>query len=343
MSIPLISILLPIHNGERYLATALDSVFRQSCANFELLAVDDGSTDRTPDLLAACRDPRLRVLRNEIRLKLAGALNRGLDEARGVFIARMDADDIMRRDRLAQQVAYLERHPEIGCCGGWAQTFGSESTSILRFPTEPDALKAFSLFYSPFAHPAVLFRRDWFVRDALRYDGSFYPTEDYELWSRAVARFPCGNVPRILIDYRVHATSMTGSEWSGMDAQTMRVQRGLLAQLGLSPSDEELRLHRAASMGQLPPAVASFEKAETWLLKLEAANAAEKRYAPQALATILNYVWYRAVMGAVRDLGDLAWRIYRESRLSTIGTQSFSRRWIVHVASLRAALLGVRR
>jgi glycosyltransferase involved in cell wall biosynthesis len=101
MKSPRVTILMPALDARRLLAGNPGEHLAQTCGDFELLAIDDGSTDRTPDVLAACRDPRLRVLRNEKRLKLAGALNRGLDEARSEFVARMDADDLMRPDRLA--------------------------------------------------------------------------------------------------------------------------------------------------------------------------------------------------------------------------------------------------
>lgn len=340
MNAPKITVLMPALNAGEFLADTLRSIWAQTFGDFELLVVDDGSTDRTPEILAACRDPRLRVLRNETRRKLAGALNRGLDEARGEFVARMDADDLMRRDRLARQMAYLSRHPEVGCCGGRAQTFGAETDSILRFPLAVDQVKAFSLFYTPFAHPTVMFRRDWFAREGLRYDGSFYPTEDYELWARALMRFPCGNLRQILVDYRMHGTSMTGGEWSDMDAQTVRVQRGILAQLGLTPTEEDLHLHRAASMGRLPAREDSFHRAEAWLLNLESANQKKPIYSPPALAGILNYVWFRTAMAAVREIGGAAWKLYRHSRLATMGDRAAWRRWMVRLAALKADVKG---
>ena len=249
----------------------------------------------------------------------------------------------MRPDRLARQVAYLERHPKIGCCGGWVRTFGDGPRKTLKFPANAKDLKAFALFYAPFAHPSVLFRREWFAREGLRYDGSYYPTEDYELWARALARFPCANLPRVLVDYRVHGQSMTGGEWSDMDAQTVRVQRSLLANLGIEPTAEESRLHRAASMGQLPAELESFAQAETWLRKLEEANRIRGVYEPNALADMLNYVWFRTAMAAVRKMGGAAWRAYNASPLAERGTHTSLRRWTVRAAAWKAGFGGGRR
>lgn len=342
MNPPKITVLMPVWNAETFLPAALESIWKQTRTDFELLVVDDGSTDRTPEILASCCDLRLRVLRNEARQKLSGALNRGLGEARGELIARMDADDVMRSDRLARQEMYMARHSEIGCCGGWVRPFGDGPKKILKFPAEAEDIKAFSLFYTPFAHPSVMFRRERFAREGLTYDGTFYPAEDLELWSRAILKFPCGNLQRVLVDYRVHKKSMTGGEWSDMDAQTMRIHRRMLSQLNMDISEEELLLHRKSSMGLMPPSVESFRRTESWLLKLEAASHRSGFSGGKALADVLHFVWFRQAMASVRGMGWGAWKLYRQSRLSSYGDHAQSRRWTVWAASVKAGFVGKR-
>lgn len=114
---PAISVVLPVRNGEAFLADALDSVFAQTFSDFELIVVDDCSTDRTAEMLASTNDSRLRVVRNEEQRGIAGSLNRGFELCGGRYIARMDADDISLPMRFARQVAFLEAHPEVGVCG----------------------------------------------------------------------------------------------------------------------------------------------------------------------------------------------------------------------------------
>ena len=333
-----LTVLMPVYNGEQYIMEAVESALCQSFREFELLIVDDCSSDGTSEILHGFRDPRMRILRNDERLKLAGALNRGMAEARGRYIARMDADDIMRPDRLQLQLDYLESHPAVGCCGGWVRTFGDGAKELREYPAGEERVKAFALFYAPFAHPAVMFRKEWFEREQLRYDGSYYPTEDYELWSRAMFSFPCDNLQRVLVDYRVHGKSMTGGEWSDMDAQTVKVHHGILARLGIEPSTEEARIHREASMGLLPAAEKSFETTEAWLLKLADANRTKRVFAQDAMEDILNYVWFRQAMAVVRKMGNDAWKLYSVSSLAGYGAHARKRRWTVHAAALKAAL-----
>lgn len=339
MNSPRITVLMPVLNAERFLDQTLDSIWSQTYADFELLVVDDGSTDQTPDMLAGCGDPRLRVLRNSARMKLSGALNRGLDEARGEFVARMDADDLMRQDRLAHQVRYLEQHPDIGCCGGWVRTFGDGPRRTRKFPVDPDLLRAFALFHAPFAHPTVMFRRTWFEREGLRYNGAYYPTEDYELWARVLKKMPCGNLSRTLVEYRVHGQGMTGGEWSDMDAQTVRIQQCLLRGLSVEATAEEMRLHRAICLGRMPAVPESFALAEAWLLRLADANKSRRWCTPESMIKVLSQVWFELAMALVRNMGMPAWRLYGRGALGRHEGKSWLRGVIVRGAAMKAALL----
>ena len=116
---PLITVLMPVHNGAAYLAEAMESILRQSLADFEFLVVDDASTDHSAALVRNVKDPRVRLIPSTERLKLSGALNLGLDQARGRYVARMDADDISLPRRLESQARFLEQNPAIGLCGTW--------------------------------------------------------------------------------------------------------------------------------------------------------------------------------------------------------------------------------
>jgi len=168
---PLITILMPVHNGAAFLTEAINSMLNQSLKDFEFLIVDDASTDQSVAIIQGFKDPRIRLIQSPTRLKLSGALNLGLEHAEGRYVARMDADDISLPNRLEIQARFLEQNPGIGLCGSWIQYFGGPSTNILKRPSHHDEIRAFMLFDTPFAHPTVMLRRDSIEPHHLRFDG----------------------------------------------------------------------------------------------------------------------------------------------------------------------------
>lgn len=323
-AIPLVTVLLPVYNGERFLADAVKSVLSQTFRDFELLVVDDGSTDGSTAILESFSDPRIRVIKNEKRQKLAGALNRGIDNARGTYIARMDADDICMPERLETQVKFMESHPEIGMCGCWIRTIGDHPSSgvIFKFPETHEEIKASLLFDNPFAHPSTILRKRFLDKYRLRFDGSYYPAEDYELWARALECFPSANITQVLLQYRLHANSMTLSGQPEMDAQAIRIVKPIFSRLGLSPSDENLGFHRYISTNRTAPdwTNKSVQHAELWLLSLVAANKISGRYGQEAFTRVVEKVWFSV---AYHSLG-LGWQTVRKYIMSSLNTRSAS-------------------
>jgi len=292
---PKITVLMPVYNGEMYLREAMESILQQKHADYEFLIIDDGSTDRSNEIINSYNDPRIRVLRNPRRLKLSGALNRGIDEAAGEFIARMDADDISLPARLAKQLGYLESNPTVGVCGTWVKRFGQFGTSIDKNPIRAEQIKAYTLFECPFSHPTVMLRKSMINMHKLRYNGEYYPTEDYELWSRAVDCFPCANLGEVLLEYRVHGNSMTGSDWNEMDAKGARIAGFSLEKLGMKCSESEIRFHRniGRAASYRCSSTDQLDDAERWLHKLHAVNRQKDVYDQEALLDILSLVWFR--------------------------------------------------
>lgn len=199
---PVITVLMPVHNGAAFVEEAIDSILLQSFKNFELLIIDDGSTDETPAILERYTrsDPRIRIERHDAQ-GLVPTLNRGIKLARGEWIARMDADDIALPGRLEKQLEQLQC---VGAdfCGGAVECFGDWKT-IWRYPQSHNACEAQLLFDVPFAHPAVMGRRAAFAD--LGYDPKFVHCEDYDIWQRAWAKgYRFSNIPYVILRYRVH-------------------------------------------------------------------------------------------------------------------------------------------
>ncbi len=208
---PLVSVVLPVRNGERWLAEAVDSVAGQTLRDWEMIAIDDGSEDRTAAILAgrAARDGRIRPIRQDAQ-GLVAALNRGLAEAKAPYIARLDADDRALPDRFQCQAAHLDRHPEIGLLGSWAQEIDGDGRQrgVLRPPADPGELDRLLMRANPFVHSSVMLRAE-LVRRLGGFRAAFQAAEDYDLWLRIAENAKTANLPQILVEYRVHGDNVT--------------------------------------------------------------------------------------------------------------------------------------
>ncbi len=229
---------MPVHNGADHLGGALASVFAQDFADFELLVVDDGSTDATPAVLAGCADPRLRVLRLE-RTGLVGALNRGLDEARGEFIARLDADDEMLPGRLARQVERFRHDPGLVACGSDYLLFGAAS-GLVRTPHRGQDCRAHLVFGSPIAHPAVMLRADALRAHGVRYRAEYPHAEDFKLFSEVAAIGKLENLAEPGLRYRIHPGQVSQVEAGPQREMHLRICAENLAARGVPVSVEQL-------------------------------------------------------------------------------------------------------
>ena len=201
--VPLISVLLAVHNDARHVGAAVESVLHQTLDDFELVVVDAAGTDDTPEVLA--RHERPVVLRNDERLGLAASLNRGLDAAQGRYVARLDSDDVALPHRLERQVAHIRSDARLAVVGSAVVDLNErdERGQTHVMPSGPKPLRWHALFSSPFFHPTVLVDRE--ALDGLRYDPEFLESEDYDLWTRVFAVADGDNLSEPLVLKRVHA------------------------------------------------------------------------------------------------------------------------------------------
>ncbi|MFV0299058.1 MAG: glycosyltransferase family 2 protein [Hyphomicrobiaceae bacterium] len=211
MMSPRVTVLMPVRNGERYLAAAVAGITSQSFEDFDFVIVDDGSTDATPSLLkeASSRDPRIRVL-TRASTGIVGALEAGRAVSRAPYIARMDADDVALPHRLALQVAYLDSHRSAVAVGGQVRDINEHGADLSRgrFPLSPSDCRAYLAYGAPFCHPAVMLRRE--ALDAVGgYRRLFEPAEDLDLWLRLAMVGDLANLDQEVLKYRRHAATVT--------------------------------------------------------------------------------------------------------------------------------------
>jgi glycosyltransferase involved in cell wall biosynthesis len=207
-----VSVVLPVWNGERFLAEAIDSVIRQTFVSYELLVVDDGSTDTTRAIALehAGRDARIIVIDRDHE-GIAHALNAGIEAARGCYVARMDADDVALPSRLQKQIAFLDAHPQCVAVGSDLEMMDEEGEGLGagRFPTRHSAIAdALMSGSGSLAHPTVVMRRDA-VRAVGGYRHDSFPSEDVDLWMRLSEIGELANIPEQLLRHRRHKGSVS--------------------------------------------------------------------------------------------------------------------------------------
>jgi glycosyltransferase involved in cell wall biosynthesis len=246
MSTPLVSILLAVHNGGSLLDESIHSILEQTFTDFELLVIDDGSTDDSHARAAAINDPRIRILRNETNIGLTRSLNRGLAEARGEYIARQDADDISLPNRLSAQVQYLRTHSDVVLVGTSAVRINPKGIMIGTndMPVTHEAIRWASVVDNPFLHTSVMFRRAVVQQECGGYDEQYAVCQDYALWNRLAAKHRVANLPDRLVLMREHPSSMTRSQTTLTDEECAAIMAQNLPSLfpGRRMSDNDIRL-----------------------------------------------------------------------------------------------------
>lgn len=220
---PLVTVLIPAYNAAPYLRDTLVSVQRQGVDELEILVVDDGSTDGTDGVLAGFDDPRLRVVRQS-NTGLVGALNRGIDEARGVFLARLDADDEMPPGRLTAQLDAMTRDPGLLVLGTDYETYGDASFRV-RMPRSDRACRQRLAFGSCHCGASVLVRRDRLVASGVRFDPEYAHAEDYRMWCELSDYGRLGNLAMIGYRYRIHAGQVSARYVDEQRATHVRIAR----------------------------------------------------------------------------------------------------------------------
>ena len=241
---PEVSVIMPVYNGAKHLAEAIDSILAQSFSNFEFIIIDDASTDATSSILQeyAIKDSRISVLTNEANSKIAVSLNRGIAEASSPLIARMDADDWSHPERLEKQFAFMQANPDVTICGTWMQSY--ETEEAWKWPCTDKEIKVHLLFNAPIAHPTALLRRNILVNVG-SYCVTMPPAEDYDLWARLAIQcnVKFANIPQFLLRYRVYPELDRSSYHANQVHSANMIRCKLLQRLGLIPTAEQMRYH----------------------------------------------------------------------------------------------------
>ena len=248
---PVVSVVMPVYNGEKYVAEAIDSVLRQTFTDFEFIIVDDCSGDRSVEIARAFseKDSRIRLILSERNAGAAAARNRALAAARGEYIAMMDSDDLSLPERFQQQVGALVKRPEIGVLGTGARAVNQTLAPLYDFNLpQGHALIVVNLFIGSFIiNPTVMIRRE-LLESVGGYEPGWRVAEDTELWSRLMWRARFANLPETLLLYRRHEAQLSTARDPIMNSQSWEVRERLLQRLwGAGPARVALALRNDAA------------------------------------------------------------------------------------------------
>jgi glycosyltransferase involved in cell wall biosynthesis len=244
MKTPLVSVIMPVYNAEQYVGQAIESILGQTFTDFEFLIFDDGSYDRSVDVVRKYAEADQRIVFFDFKENqgYVAHLNNGIKAAQGEYIARMDADDISLPERLAKQVKLMEANPMIGVCGTWFKVFGDTELEV-KHPINHDDIKLEFLRYNAIGHPTVLVKTS--LLKQYPYSPDLTPSEDYYLWAHLSSVTQLHNIPEVLLHYRWHQTNISQTKAELSRRNSVRAVCVLYNQLGINPTEQELALSRA--------------------------------------------------------------------------------------------------
>lgn len=299
MNQPLVSVLIPCYNVEKYVVEAVSSISNQTYKNLEIIAINDCSTDSTGDLLMqlAKQDSRIKIVNNEENLKLIQTLNKGIALCEGEYIARMDADDISLPTRIEKEVGFLEKNRDHDIVSTLFYAFRSENPNkkdLHHSPLLDKELRAYILFKSGVCHPAVMIRKRVFTELGLKFEPEYLHVEDYALWSQAIYKTKIGNINEPLLLYRVHQHQISSLHEALQLENKKKVFKIHCLQLGLPADDDSLDIY--ASVAECVPSKSSFgyiDKCEQLMLLLIKLNKDKPFCDGEYLLKLLSVHWLR--------------------------------------------------
>jgi glycosyltransferase involved in cell wall biosynthesis len=292
--IPFVTVLMPIYNGSEFLGEAIESILNQTYSDFEFLIIDDGSTDQSIDLIKTYDDPRIRLIMNKKNIGQSATLNKGLDLARGEYIARMDQDDISIPERIKKQLKFMENNSDVDVCGSWLQLFGKYN-GINQLPIDSEKIKVNLLTNQNLAHPTVMIRKSTLVKYDFNYNPNYSIAQDYDLWIRMSEYCTFFNIPEPLVKYRMHENQNSIIAADRSIIESNRSLNCLMKRMGIQLNDHELILHKKIFRGVDIESLIMGEVFR-YLMHLRSRNFRKKIFEPIVFNEFLRIKWRRFML-----------------------------------------------
>jgi glycosyltransferase involved in cell wall biosynthesis len=307
---------MPVYNTEKYLNESIESILNQTFKDFELLIINDGSTDKSEEIIKSYTDERIRFINNEGNKGIPYTRNKGIQLSKGKYVAILDSDDYSYPDRLEKQIKFLEENPDFGLVGGGMKVINdkSENLGLFSIPDDPsEKIPVILLFYDCFAQSSVMLRKSALPEEHYRI--SFPVSQDYDLWVRMSYNTKLWNIPEILINYRVHPENVTHKKKDLKEKMLKNIYSYQLDKMNIDYSLEELDLHYKTYNNNFIPAKDFIEKVRKWFTKLNDFNEEKKFYPNIYLKEVIAQRWFDVCLHS-SELGFWIFKTYKSFFLS---------------------------
>jgi len=327
-----VSVIMPVYNCANYVKEAVESILNQNLTDFEFIIIDDASTDGTQNIIKKFKDPRITFIQKPFNSGYTSSLNSGINIAKGVYIARMDGDDMSLPERFTEQVSFLESHADILACGTWFKIIDSDE--VIKFPSNPDEIKVALLESNVIGHPTVMLRKKCLIESGLRYTEAMEPAEDYDLWTRLIAYGKIANIPKVLLNYRQHTNQVSIVKRKIQNSNSYLCQRNMLGYIKpeASISDKNMHLRFINSIEILTRY--DVEKLAAWAYDLRRANKLINFYNQQLFNQFLNQKKQKVLITFLNRKDRYDWTTLLELvKLKNYVLHTFSKRQMLNLVA----------
>lgn len=314
-TMPKVSVLLPVYNGEKHLHDAISSILSQTFTDLELLIINDGSTDGSEAIIRSFNDSRINYIINEKNIGLIATLNKGIELAKGEYLARMDADDISLPKRFETQVKLMNAEPDLVVCACRVETVDRKIFKVGQHWFTGDDIPALLLFNATICHPSVMMRVSKIKEANELYSAEFKHAEDYELWVRLALNNKFALTNEVLFLYRENDTQVSVKYKTEQGERASVIRKNYLLKCGFKFNDSEFRCHDLVGNSDKITQIQDLSAIEKWFENLFDQNRTLKRFNEHSLQNVLGKLWLDTCGNT--NLGFNSYKYYNNSAIKT--------------------------
>jgi len=309
-----VNVLMPVYNGEKYLEEAIKSILDQTFIDFKFIIIDDGSIDKSVEIIKSFIDSRIELHKNDENLKLIATLNKGLDLCNAEYIVRMDADDISLPERIEKQVLFMDKNPNVVCSGSWFINFDTKQFKEINYETKDSEIRIRQLYQIQIAHPTAIWRNETIKKNKLKFNFDYAHCEDYEFWIRMGTYGNLANIPEVLVKKREHFENVNNQYGCIQEKSCTRVKINEFGRIGVIASETQVELYARMADSDFTLNTIEIEELGIFLNQLFHANRKTGYVNHKAFDLYLSQKWFHLIYSS-----NITWK--NKNRLIKLNQQ----------------------